>query len=321
MNITIIDSIRKELKLKSDGRVTTSMRGVATICGVDPSSISRNLTGENSNSRLAQMLKEKGFVLANLVRRGFPESAVAVCVEYYAFEAGRYCTDLARNHFRAFASIGIRVYLKEMLLGSDERKIGHFVTSKELIDGNYLRIFIYGCDDFSVPVPFLFVNDNWYVHTRSLQRAIFRHVTLSVDYSLECTDEEYDELWCGLQIQKSGNFSLVKKVMTLDRPELVDTFSNWVNALGILKEPKKVEPKVEQPILEEPIEEVKITEVEVESQPSLSNSDLTMVHHFAMQLINNVQKHTFLNSDKGDLNVSVLETAFDMLKWINRTAS
>lgn len=59
---------------------------------------------------------------------GIPDTAFAVICEYYAFEAGKRCTEQAKLVYRAFATIGIRTWIQRELGWSDRLRLfyGHY---------------------------------------------------------------------------------------------------------------------------------------------------------------------------------------------------
>lgn len=114
--IELIDSIKKETKIDKGGRATISMRGAARCVGISQQALSKSFkTSDNlTPSELAKKLSEKGFEGDNLAT-AIPDLALALIIEYYAFEAGRYCTEQALILYRTFAAIGLRTYLQEQV--------------------------------------------------------------------------------------------------------------------------------------------------------------------------------------------------------------
>ncbi|MBD2536636.1 hypothetical protein H6G97_48255 [Nostoc flagelliforme FACHB-838] len=75
-------------------------------------------SAELKPSRLATILGEYGFHPAELREwktNGIPDVAIAIILEYYAYEAGRYCTKQARLVCRSFNTIGIRAWIQDLL--------------------------------------------------------------------------------------------------------------------------------------------------------------------------------------------------------------
>lgn len=117
-----IEQIEKEFKVNSDGTSTSSIRGAARLGDIDQSGLSKSLkTGEELNSenysKLVKFLVIRGFQLEEIAKwgdTGIPDLGVAAILEYYAFEAGRYCTEQAKLAYRAFATIGIRKWVQDI---------------------------------------------------------------------------------------------------------------------------------------------------------------------------------------------------------------
>ncbi|MCC5639771.1 hypothetical protein LC593_28885 [Nostoc sp. CHAB 5844] len=95
------------------------MKATARLAGVSDKAIGKALESANLEpSKLAQMLMQQGFNAANLNEwrtEGIPDIAIAIILEYYAFDAGRYCSAQARLVCRSFNTIGIRAWIQEKL--------------------------------------------------------------------------------------------------------------------------------------------------------------------------------------------------------------
>jgi hypothetical protein len=109
------------------GQAKASVRATARLAGVSAVAILKTLDSVNLEpSKLAQMLMESGFDAVNLTEwrtAGIPDIAMpaaggyanAIILEYYAYEAGRYCTLQARLVCRSFNTIGIRAWIQDKL--------------------------------------------------------------------------------------------------------------------------------------------------------------------------------------------------------------
>lgn len=111
---------RTEVTVDANGVGRSSLRGVARLAGIDQSSLSKYLiAGDDLElSKLAAFLLQHGFEGDDLIAwrtDGVPDIAVASILEYYAFEAGRYCTDQAKLVYRAFARMGVRVWFQKLV--------------------------------------------------------------------------------------------------------------------------------------------------------------------------------------------------------------
>ncbi|MHC5915590.1 MAG: hypothetical protein ACYTXE_32380 [Nostoc sp.] len=117
--VEIIEQIKQEIEVDTNGQAKASLRATARLAGVSAVAILKTLDSVNLEpSKLAQMLMESGFEAVNLTEWrtvGIPDIAIAIILEYYAYEAGRYCTKQARLVCRSFNSIGIRAWIQDKL--------------------------------------------------------------------------------------------------------------------------------------------------------------------------------------------------------------
>jgi hypothetical protein len=115
----IIEQISQEIEVDSNGHGKASVRATARLAGVDEKAIRSSLDGaELKPSKLAIILIEHGFQAAELVQwktNGIPDIAIAIILDYYAHEAGRYCTKQARLVCKAFNTIGVRAWIQDVL--------------------------------------------------------------------------------------------------------------------------------------------------------------------------------------------------------------
>lgn len=114
-----IGQIRDEIKVDPEGKGKASIKGVSRLAGVDDESIRKALVSASTAkpSRLAQTLMDTGFSASDLDRwrlEGVPDIAVGEIVAYYAYDAGRYCTEESRLASRAFRAIGIRAWMQKV---------------------------------------------------------------------------------------------------------------------------------------------------------------------------------------------------------------
>lgn len=308
MNISSLADCRKEFRVNGDGIVVASMRGVARICDVNASSLTRSLQDTLKPSKLGKMLKDKGFEPAELLKNGFSDLAVAIVVEYYAFEAGHYCTEQAKAFYRTFANIGIRAFFKEWL-GEDVKKnnlLGSFFKDGVTSKGNVWRIFWLKNmrNKVSTMIPVVYVNGSWFVQCRAIMTAYDLRCSLGVDLTIDL--DEFDWMFLGLPMERNGNFCSPERVKNLMGND--NAFSVWADSLNVFAIPEKVEVKA----IEEEIVDVDFSDI---NKPTLSLppvNELNMFHNIAMRLINEVHKANVANVD---LKGSVLEVAFDVLKF------
>lgn len=88
----IIEQIKSEIKVNSDGLGFVSIRGAARLCGIDSTGLGKNLkTGADQNpSKLAEHLISKSFKGADQNRwceTGIPDMALSFILTYYAYKA------------------------------------------------------------------------------------------------------------------------------------------------------------------------------------------------------------------------------------------
>jgi hypothetical protein len=116
----IIEQIKQEIEVDANGQGKASVRAAARLAGVDDESIRKALksSADLAPSKLAKELMQQGFETADLIEwktKGIPDMAIAIILEYYAYEAGRYCTKQARLVCRSFNTIGIRAWIQDKL--------------------------------------------------------------------------------------------------------------------------------------------------------------------------------------------------------------
>ncbi|MCC5655301.1 hypothetical protein LC609_37315 [Nostoc sp. XA013] len=115
----IIEQIKEEIEVDANGQAKASIRATARLAGVDHAAIINHLqSGELKPTKLAQSIIMQGFEAGELREWrtvGIPDMAIAIILEYYAYEAGRYCTKQARLVCRSFNTIGIRAWIQDKL--------------------------------------------------------------------------------------------------------------------------------------------------------------------------------------------------------------
>lgn len=120
-----IQQIKDEIRVDADGKGTASMRGTARLAGVNEKSIRSTLKdAEQSPSKLAETLMELGYSPAGLSlwrTEGIPDIAVGEILAYYAYDAGRYCTEEAKLACKAFRAIGVRAWMQQVKGWEDPR--------------------------------------------------------------------------------------------------------------------------------------------------------------------------------------------------------
>lgn len=111
----VVKQIESELKFNELGVATVTISGAARLSGVTQQALSKSLSTDTTckPSKLAQSLCTNGFNTHNL-NEGIPDSALAIILSYYGYEAGKYCTEIAKQCCLAFMSRGISNWLQEM---------------------------------------------------------------------------------------------------------------------------------------------------------------------------------------------------------------
>ncbi|MEH2233902.1 MAG: hypothetical protein V7K71_30455 [Nostoc sp.] len=116
--IQIIEQIKQEITIDSNGHGKATIRATARLADVQDSSLRRALlSAALEPSALAQSLIQQGFSPAALEtwNKGIPDMGVAAVIEYYAFDAGRYCKQQARLVCKAFNRIGVRAWMQDIM--------------------------------------------------------------------------------------------------------------------------------------------------------------------------------------------------------------
>ncbi|WP_375514646.1 hypothetical protein [uncultured Nostoc sp.] len=116
----IIDQIKQEITVDSNGQGKASIRATARLADVNDAGLLRSLktAADNSGSKLVEKLVRKGFEGADILgwsQSGIPDLAVAAILHYYGFEAGKRCTQQAKLACEAFESIGVRAWMQDIL--------------------------------------------------------------------------------------------------------------------------------------------------------------------------------------------------------------
>ena len=117
--VEIIEQIKQEIEVDADGHGKASIRATARLAGVSDMAIIKALESANLEpSKLSKILMDYGFDATNQKQwrtNGIPDTAIAIILEYYAFDAGRYSTKQARLVCRSFNTIGIRAWIQDKL--------------------------------------------------------------------------------------------------------------------------------------------------------------------------------------------------------------
>ena len=112
--ISRYESIKTEMSVDSEGRVTFTISGTARLIGIDKSSLSKNFSVDRKGQKLSRMLIDKGFNPLTFGEEGIPDLAVALIVKYYAYET-QHPRQEAKLTDLAMAGIGIRQWGRDLL--------------------------------------------------------------------------------------------------------------------------------------------------------------------------------------------------------------
>lgn len=114
-NLSLLpDDIRSEFSVNDQGQAFASRRAIARLADVSHVSIGNLLEKITVNLDLPESLESIGgqeFEGVNLI----PDTVVSRIVEYYAFDAKRYCTEQAKRVYKAFGAIGFRSWVQNEL--------------------------------------------------------------------------------------------------------------------------------------------------------------------------------------------------------------
>jgi hypothetical protein len=99
----IIEQIKQEIEVDASGKTKASVRATARLAGVDHTAIINHLqSGELKPTKLDQKIILQGINIDSWRSNGVPDEGIYLIVEYYAFEAGRYCNPKARQAITYF---------------------------------------------------------------------------------------------------------------------------------------------------------------------------------------------------------------------------
>ncbi|QSJ20092.1 hypothetical protein JYQ62_16090 [Nostoc sp. UHCC 0702] len=104
----------------SRGGALESPKTAKTLAGksVGGGVLKNGKSGDQKPTRLAEKLISKGFKggdLKSWTTEGIPDTAAYAIIWYYAFDAGRYCTQQARLMVESLGAVGLRVFAQRAL--------------------------------------------------------------------------------------------------------------------------------------------------------------------------------------------------------------
>ncbi|BDA76151.1 hypothetical protein CAL7716_103170 (plasmid) [Calothrix sp. PCC 7716] len=115
---SVVEQIQSEIEVDIQGRGKASVRAAGRLAGVSDTALRKAFSSANLEpSELAKKLMQQGFESANLndwLTAGIPDIAVGIILEYYGYDAGRYCTRQAKLVCQAFRTFGIRKWMQQI---------------------------------------------------------------------------------------------------------------------------------------------------------------------------------------------------------------
>ncbi|MBD2057883.1 hypothetical protein H6F88_17970 [Oculatella sp. FACHB-28] len=118
-----------EMGVLNDGTPFLTGRGLAKVCGVSHVAIIQwaNDYSENGgklrSQKITELLAAQGFeggklfvktIYKDRTVNAYPDTVCMAFLEYYAFEAERYCTEQAKNNYRILARKSLRDFIYKM---------------------------------------------------------------------------------------------------------------------------------------------------------------------------------------------------------------
>lgn len=111
----INNQIKDEIKVDSQGRGFSTIRGAARIISIDERALRRHFkSADKKPSKLAEMLIQQGFDMRTFAEDGIPDAALALIVKYYAWMAGEWCTDQAKLFDLSLTATSIRIWMQSV---------------------------------------------------------------------------------------------------------------------------------------------------------------------------------------------------------------
>ena len=111
--VRLPEEIKQEFSIDSNGKAYASQRATARLAGVSQEAVRKLLLKLSDNLKASEIFE--AYLGQDFKGDKLPDTLVALIIEYYAFEAGRYCTEQAKLVFRSFAAIGFRTWAQQEL--------------------------------------------------------------------------------------------------------------------------------------------------------------------------------------------------------------
>lgn len=110
------EEIKKEMTADEKGVITFTMRGSSRILGLAENTLISAFSPDRRNSSyIAKKLTARGIDVIKFATEGIKDTELALIAEYYAHEAGKYCTPEAKDTCTICLSIGLRTWGQKLL--------------------------------------------------------------------------------------------------------------------------------------------------------------------------------------------------------------
>lgn len=110
------EEIKKEMTADEKGVITFTMRGSSRILGLAENTLISAFSPDRRNSSsIAKKLTARGIDVITFATEGIKDTELALIAEYYAHEAGKYCTPEAKDTCTICLSIGLRTWGQKLL--------------------------------------------------------------------------------------------------------------------------------------------------------------------------------------------------------------
>lgn len=109
-----IEQVKSEIKVNQNGCGNFSVRALSRLADVHHSTLQQHFGGGVNPSRLAKTLMDKGFEIGGFSVNGVPDTAAFLVLDYYAHDAGKNCTEFAKQTLKAIGAIGMRQWCREV---------------------------------------------------------------------------------------------------------------------------------------------------------------------------------------------------------------
>lgn len=134
----IIESIKSEITVDKDGKGKATIRGTARLLNVSEQTLSKQFADNQTPSKMVKTLTQQGFNVTTFSKDGVPDLALSLISDYYAHEAGRYCTEQAKLTCRAFQAYGIRSWMQDITGWIKNTPAQHYAQEQNKYDRAFL---------------------------------------------------------------------------------------------------------------------------------------------------------------------------------------